>query len=100
MEKLEDVGRRDDISVKSKKEWVNEMDGQNCNLKVRMELNQPTENLVVMEVKMIGIDVQSKEGVWRTKFWLEISRLVYRPRTPVPGWIASTAQLCEEFPFS
>ncbi|KAJ4969899.1 hypothetical protein NE237_002998 [Protea cynaroides] len=90
MEKLEEVGKREDISVKSKKEWVIEMDGRNCNLKVRIELNQLTENLVVMEVKTMGTDVQSSEGVWSTKFRPEISSLVYQPGTSVCGNSIST----------
>ncbi|XP_043726006.1 CBL-interacting serine/threonine-protein kinase 11-like [Telopea speciosissima] len=91
IEKLEEVGKREGISVKRKKEWLIGMEGQNGNLMVRIEVYRLTDTLVVVDVKKKGGDVESSEGVWSTKIRPELCALVYRPETPVPGDTASTA---------
>ncbi|XP_042479480.1 CBL-interacting serine/threonine-protein kinase 14-like [Macadamia integrifolia] len=80
IEKVEEVGKREGISVRGKKVWMIEMEGQNGNFKVRMEVYRLTENLVVVEVKNGG-DVRSGERLWSTKIRPELSSLVYQPET-------------------
>ncbi|XP_042503334.1 CBL-interacting serine/threonine-protein kinase 11-like [Macadamia integrifolia] len=91
IEKLEEVGKREEISVKKKQDWLIGMEGQNGNLKVRIEVFRLTDNLVVVDVKKKGGDVESSEGVWSTKIRPELCALVHRPETGVSGEAPSTS---------
>ncbi|XP_043707729.1 CBL-interacting serine/threonine-protein kinase 14-like [Telopea speciosissima] len=83
IEKLEEVGKREGISVKLKKEWRIDLQGQNGNLDVRIEVYRLTEKLGMVEVKNNDDDVRSGESLWSTKILPELNNLVYRPEIPV-----------------
>ncbi|KAF8397019.1 hypothetical protein HHK36_018657 [Tetracentron sinense] len=81
IEKIEEVAKRENVTVARKKEWKMELEGQNGNFQVEIEVYQLTENLVVLEVKKVGGDEGSYDGIWREKLRPELSSLIYYPET-------------------
>ncbi|KAL5580546.1 hypothetical protein UlMin_012988 [Ulmus minor] len=65
VEKVEEFGKVEKLSVKKRKEWMVDMEGKNGGLVIRVEVYRLTESLVVVEVKRKGGDA----GVYR-EFWM------------------------------
>ncbi|KAJ8650801.1 hypothetical protein MRB53_003824 [Persea americana] len=66
-EKLEEVARNEKLEVR-KKGWGVEMNGQNGNFVAEMEIRQLTEDLVVVEMRKMGVgDVRSYRELWAEK---------------------------------
>lgn len=79
IEKLEEVGKRENVTVRGKEDWAVVMEGQQGNFMVCVEVNRLTENLVVVEVKKRGGDERSYVEIWDKKIRPELSDLIYHP---------------------
>ena len=67
MEKVEEVATEERLTVRKKKEFGVELEGQNCNLNIGFEVYRLTEELIMVEAKRIGGEAATFRGFWKNK---------------------------------
>ncbi|KNA21998.1 hypothetical protein SOVF_038090 [Spinacia oleracea] len=75
---IREVAAELDVKVHmTKKECVMDLVGSIGNFIARVEVNQLTENLVIVEVKIKGGDSVSENDIWKKKLMPKLSGLIY-----------------------
>ncbi|GKV04349.1 hypothetical protein SLEP1_g16511 [Rubroshorea leprosula] len=82
IEKIEEVARSENVTVRKSEEWGVTLVGQNGNFVVDVEINRLTEELVVVEIKRREMDAGSSQQIWKDKLRPKLNDLVYKPDLP------------------
>ncbi|NP_001306622.1 CBL-interacting serine/threonine-protein kinase 14 [Nelumbo nucifera] len=83
MEKLEEVGKKENVTVTRKKNWRAVLEEQSGNLMVIVEVYRLTEFLVMVEIRSRGCEARSYDEIWKKKIGPQLSSFIYQPATPV-----------------
>ncbi|GKV02284.1 hypothetical protein SLEP1_g14741 [Rubroshorea leprosula] len=82
IQKIAQVAWSEGLKVKKNKEWGLRLVGQNGNFAAAVEINQLTEELVVVEIKRREMDASSSREIWEAKLRPKLNDLVYKPEKP------------------
>uniref|UniRef100_A0A5B6ZCI9 non-specific serine/threonine protein kinase n=1 Tax=Davidia involucrata TaxID=16924 RepID=A0A5B6ZCI9_DAVIN len=82
IEKVEEVAKEENLTLKRRKEWGVDLEGQNGNLVVGIEVYLLTDSLVVVEVRRRAGNAAVYNEVWKKKIK---QRLIGQPETQVAG---------------
>ncbi|GLU17859.1 hypothetical protein SLE2022_342100 [Rubroshorea leprosula] len=82
IEKIEEVARSENVTVRKSEEWGVTLVAQNGNFVVDVEINRLTEELVVVEIKRREMDAGSSQQIWKDKLRPKLNDLVYKPELP------------------
>ncbi|KAK9279909.1 hypothetical protein L1049_013593 [Liquidambar formosana] len=86
IEKIEEIAKVEDVTVKRKKEWGVELEGRRGNFVMGVEVYRLTESLVVAEVRRRNGDAMAYNEMWRIKLRPELRSLMYQQlETQVAG---------------
>lgn len=75
MEKIEEVGKTENVTVVKKRGWSMKMEGQNGNFEMTVSIYRLTEKLVVVEIKRSTVGV---EQMWKDKLRPQLNCLIYQ----------------------
>ncbi|KNA24795.1 hypothetical protein SOVF_012400 [Spinacia oleracea] len=78
---VEKVAGELNLKVRRRKDCVVDLEGLNGNFIARVEINQLTEELVVVEVKIKGGESVSYNNIWKKKLMPKLSGLIYDSKT-------------------
>ncbi|KAK1351526.1 Non-specific serine/threonine protein kinase [Heracleum sosnowskyi] len=76
IEKVEEIGKTENVTVVKKQGWSMKMEGQNGNFEMTVSIYQLTEKLVVVEIKRSTVGV---EQMWKDKLRPQLNGLIYQP---------------------
>lgn len=77
IEKVEEMGKTENVTVVKKQGWSMKMEGQNGNFEMTVSIYRLTEKLVVVEIKRsstVGV-----EQMWKDKLRPQLNCLIYQP---------------------
>lgn len=77
IEKVEEIGKTENVTVVKKQGWSMKMEGQNGNFEMTVSIYRLTEKLVVVEIKRsstVGV-----EQMWKDKLRPQLNCLIYQP---------------------
>lgn len=81
---LEEVASGLNLKVcRRKKDGVVDLEGPKGNFIVRVEINQLTEQLVIVEVNIKGGDTASYNNIWKKKLMPKLSEWIYNSSQPL-----------------
>ncbi|XWS22095.1 hypothetical protein CRYUN_Cryun29cG0005100 [Craigia yunnanensis] len=78
IERIEEVGRMENVKVRKTKQRGIRLEGQNSNFVLAVDIHQLTENLVVVEVGRREINVGPSGEIWKDKLKPKLSDLIYK----------------------
>lgn len=76
IEKVEEIGKTENVTVVKKQGWSMKMEGQNGNFEMTVSIYQLTEKLVVVEIKRSTVGA---EQMWKDKLRPQLNCLIYQP---------------------
>ena len=77
IESITEAANSADVKVCKRKEFIVDLEGPNGNFVARVEINQLTDDLVVVEVKKKGGDSDHYNNIWKKKLKPKLADLVY-----------------------
>ncbi|XP_059668124.1 CBL-interacting serine/threonine-protein kinase 14-like [Cornus florida] len=80
-EKMEQFGKREELTVTKKKDWGVKLEGQNGHFVAMVEIYRLTEKLVVVEIKRRESEVGPSTEIWKDKLMPQLNALIYEPVT-------------------
>ncbi|OMO94018.1 hypothetical protein COLO4_16560 [Corchorus olitorius] len=88
IERIEDVGRTENMKMRKRKGNGVRLEGQDGNFVLALDIHQLTTKLVVMEVRRREINIEPAGEVWKDKFWPKLSDLIYNKAETGTGQVS------------
>jgi len=95
---IEEAAGELNVKCRRRKDCVVDLEGPKGDFIARVEINQLTEELVVVEVKIKGGESASYNKIWKKKLMPKLSGLIYDPKSQPAEEIETTNDEVEVTP--
>lgn len=85
VEKLEEMAAAENLTVAKKESWGVKIEGQNDNFAMVVEMNQLTDELVMIEARKRQRDCASGRDLWSNTVRPFLMEILHKPEETIPG---------------